>query len=164
MAKTRPEGYPTLTPYLMVQNAAAAIDFYRQAFGAEERLRLDGPAGRIGHAELAIGDALIMLADEPPEHEIPAPGADRSVSLHLFVDDVDAMARRAVAAGARQIRPVETQFYGDRLGTFADPFGHVWHLASHVEDVAPDELKRRYAAMCAGKPAAAEREGSASSA
>jgi PhnB protein len=160
MAQARPEGYPTLTPYLMVHNAAAAIDFYRQAFGAEERLRLDGPGGRVGHAELAIGDALIMLADEPPEQEVPGPAADRSVSLHLFVDDVDAMARRAVAAGARQIRAVETQFYGDRLGTFADPFGHVWHLASHVEDVTPEELKRRYAAMCAGKPAA-ERVGGA---
>jgi PhnB protein len=120
-------------------------------FGARERLRLPGSDGRVGHAELEIGDAVVMLADEAPAIGAFAPGPDgpRGVSLHLYIDDVDAVVAAAIAAGARLVTPVETKFYGDRLGTLADPFGHIWHVSTHVEDVPPDELQRR-AAQAAG--------------
>ncbi len=143
----RPAGYPSLTPYLIVRDAARAIQFYQRVFGATERMRLPGPNDRVGHAELVIGDALVMLADEAPEHGAVAPGPDhaRAVSLHLYVTDADAVVKAAEAAGAKPLRPVETQFYGDRTGTIMDPFGHVWHVSTHVEDVAPEEIERRAA-------------------
>jgi PhnB protein len=147
--KPRPAGYPSLTPYLIVRDAARAIDFYRSVFGAEPRMRLAGPAGRIGHAELAIGDSLVMLADEAPEHGAVAPQPDQGgpVSLHLYVDDADTVVRAAEAAGAKLVRPIETKFYGDRMATIADPFGHIWHVSTHVEDVSPEEIERRAASL-----------------
>jgi PhnB protein len=147
--QSKPSGYPSLTPYLIVREAARAIDFYKTAFGAVERMRLSGPGGRVGHAELAIGNSLIMLADESPEHGAMAPQPNQvgPISLHLYVDDADAVVRAAEAAGAKLVRPVETKFYGDRMGTIADPFGHVWHVSTHVEDVPPEEIERRAAAL-----------------
>jgi|SRR5579884_803092 len=143
--KPIPDGYSTLTPYLIVPDAAAAIDFYRRAFGAEERMRLVRPDGKVGHAELVIGTSVVMLADEHPPMNARAPAAygGSPVSLHLYVADVDATAAKAVAAGARVVRPVQDQFYGDRLGTFEDPGGHVWHISTHIEDVPPEEIGRR---------------------
>ena len=147
--KPIPDGYPNLTPYLIVADGPAAVAFYQQAFGAKLRLKLDRPDGKIGHAELEIGDSLVMLADEFPPMDAKAPAAygGTPVSLHLYVDDADAVAARAVAAGARLKRPLENQFYGDRLGTIEDPFGHVWHISTHIEDVSPEEIGRRAAEM-----------------
>jgi PhnB protein len=140
-----PEGYHSVTPYLIVGDAAGAIAFYKRAFGAKEVMRMAAPGGRVGHAELKIGDSRIMLADEFPDMGARSPKAigGTPVSLHLYVEDVDAVAKRAVAAGAKEVRPVKDQFYGDRLGTLEDPFGHLWHVSTHKEDLAPDELKRR---------------------
>jgi PhnB protein len=136
----------TLAPYLVVDGAAQAIAFYARAFGAKETMRLAEPGGRIGHAEITIGDALVMLADEHPEMNIRGPKAlgGSPVTLHVQVDDVDAVAARAVAAGATVVFPVKDQFYGERSGRFEDPFGHIWILSTHVEDVSPEELQRRY--------------------
>lgn len=144
-ASAAPSGYHSVTPYLAIDGASAAIDFYRSVFGATERMRMTAPNGKIGHAELIIGDATIMLADEFPDmgHRGPHALGGSPVSIHLYVADADATVARAVDAGATVLRPVETQFYGDRMGTLADPFGHVWHVATHIEDVAPDELERR---------------------
>lgn len=140
-----PEGYHTLTPYLIVDGAARAIDFYKAAFGASEVLRLDGPGGTVGHAEVVIGDSRIMLADEHPEFD--ALSAKRlggsPVTLHLYVDDADAWVARAVAAGATLTRPVEDQFYGDRMGGVRDPFGYVWWCATRRETLTTEELRRR---------------------
>ncbi len=143
-----PAGYHTATPYLIVKNAARAIDFYKKAFGATELFRMPQPDGRIGHAEIKIGDSAIMLADEFPEMGFRSPQSlgGSPVSILLYVKNVDDVARRTVAEGAKEIKPVQNQFYGDRSGTFADPFGHVWTIATHVEDVAPEEMKRRAAA------------------
>ncbi|OWJ68772.1 VOC family protein [Inquilinus limosus] len=151
--KPIPDGYPTITPYLIVRGAAAAIDFYRTAFGAVERLRMDAPGGAVGHAELLIGDGLVMLADEMPEMGWSSPAAmgGTPVSLHLYVEDVDAVVERALAAGATLSRPVADQFYGDRLGTVVDPFGHVWSVSTHIEDVTPEEMRRRAEALFGGK-------------
>ncbi|HEY6434078.1 MAG TPA: VOC family protein [Acetobacteraceae bacterium] len=148
-ASWKPAGYPSVTPYLIVRGAERAIAFYQEVFGATVRLRMDAPNGRIGHAELAIGDSLIMLADEAPERNVLAPGTGGrdAVALHLYIADVDAVVRTAQAAGAVLKLPVETRFYGDRLGTIVDPFGHVWHVSTHVEDVSPEEMARRAAAM-----------------
>lgn len=148
-ASWKPAGYPSVTPYLIVRGAERAIAFYQRVFGATVRLRLDGTDGRIGHAELAIGDSLIMLADEAPERNVLAPGSGGSdaVTLHLYIADVDAVVRAAQAAGAVLKHPVETKFYGDRLGTIVDPFGHVWHVSTHVEDVSHEEIARRAAAF-----------------
>jgi PhnB protein len=145
MVNARPDGYRSLTPYLIVRDGSAAIAFYCQVLGARERLRLPGSDGRVGHAELEVGDSLIMLADEAPAHNAVAPGPDgpQGVSLHLYVDDADAVMQAATAAGSRVVAPIETKFYGDRLGSFIDPFGHVWHVSTHVEDVPDDELRRR---------------------
>jgi PhnB protein len=143
-----PEGYHSIIPYLVVKDAAAAIDFYTQAFGATEIMRM--PMGdRIGHAELKIGDAHIMLADEFPEsgHVGPESHGGTSVSIMVYLPDVDTVFARAVQAGAREERPVQDQFYGDRSGTFIDPFGHRWMIATHVEDVSPEEMQRRMEAM-----------------
>jgi PhnB protein len=140
-----PEGYHSVTPYLAVDGAARAIEFYKQAFGATEVMRMAAPGGKIGHAEIRIGDSRIMLADEYPDMGFRSPKAygGSPVGLHLYVEDVDAVARQAVAAGAREVRPVKDQFYGDRTGSFEDPFGHVWHIATRKEELSPDELKRR---------------------
>ena len=147
--KSVPEGYPSLSPYLIVRDGAAAIDFYQKVFGAKLRMKLDGPGGRIGHAELEIGNGLVMLADEHPEMGALAPTTigGTPVGLHLYLEDVDAVAKKAIAAGATLKRPVESQFYGDRLGSIIDPFGHLWHISTHVEDVSPEEIGRRAAAM-----------------
>ena len=151
--KPIPDGYRTVTPYLIVSNGADAIAFYAKAFGAAERMRHTMPDGRIGHAELTIGDSMVMLADESPEQNARGPGAlDFSpVGLHLFVEDVDAVIMRAAEAGATVIRPVADQFYGDRNGSVRDPFGHVWHVTTHIEDVSPDEIARRIAALNQGE-------------
>jgi len=146
MVKPVPEGYHTVTPYLIVNAGAKALDFYARAFGAIERLRIDA-GGKIGHAEITIGDSCIMLADEHPEIGAlgPTTVGGSPVSLHLYVEDVDAAVARAVAAGATLVRPVADQFYGDRVGGVADPFGHRWFIATHKEDLSPEELQRRAA-------------------
>jgi PhnB protein len=147
-AKPIPNGYCNVTPYLVVKDAARAIEFYKAAFGAIELTRLPAPNGRIGHAEIKIGNSLIMLADEHPEIGARSPDAlgGSPVSLLLYVEDVDAVARRAVAGGARLLCPLKDQFYGDRSGTLVDPFGHQWQVATHVEDLEPEEMRRRAAA------------------
>lgn len=143
--KPIPDGYRSVTPYLVVDGAAAAIDFYKAVFNASEHLRIPGPNDRIGHAELMIGDCMVMLADEHPELNIHGPRhhGGSPVSIMLYVPDIEAVAAKAVAAGARMKRPVADQFYGDRMGTLKDPFGHSWHIATHIEDVSPTELERR---------------------
>lgn len=147
-----PEGYHSVTPYLIVDGAAAAIDFYQEAFGAIELFRMPNPNGKISHAEIKIGDSHIMLADEHPEMEAfgPKTVGGTPVKLMVYLDNVDAAVDRAVAAGAKLTRPVADQFYGDRTGGIEDPFGHSWYVATHIEDVAPDELERRAAAQHAG--------------
>ncbi len=143
-----PEGHPTVTPYLIVRDAAAAIDFYKKAFGATEVMRMTQPGGKVGHAELRLGNSLIMLADEHPEMGARGPKAygGSAVILAVYVEDVDAQAARATAAGAKVLRPVQDQFYGDRTGTFEDPFGHIWTLATHKEDLSPEEIHKRFEA------------------
>ena len=144
-----PKGYHTATPYLIIKGAAAAIEFYKKAFGATELLRMAQPDGRVGHAEVKIGDSPIMLADEFPEMGYLGPKSrgGSSVSILLYVDDVDAVVRDAVAAGAKVLKPVQDQFYGDRSGFIEDPFGHHWGIATHKEDVPPEELKKRAEAL-----------------
>jgi PhnB protein len=150
--KPIPDGYPAITPYLVIDGAARAIDFYKNVFGATERMRMPAGPNRIGHAELMIGGSMLMLADEFPDMGAVAPkgGATTSMSLHLYVDKVDDIVARAVAAGAKIHRPVETKFYGDRSGSIIDPFGHHWTISTHVEDVPEEEMKRRMAAMKPG--------------
>lgn len=148
-----PEGYPRVTPYLIVDGGAKAIDFYCSVLGASERMRMPAPDGRIGHAELQLGDSIIMLADENPEMDIRGPAAygGTPVSLHVYVEDSDAVFDQAVKSGSKALRPVEDRFYGDRSGQFEDPFGHRWDVSTHVEDVPPEEMsKRAEAAMAAG--------------
>jgi PhnB protein len=144
-AKPVPDGYHTATPYLIVDGAADAIEFYKKAFGATEVMRMADPNGRVGHAEIRIGSSPIMIADEFPKMNARSPRAfgGSPISIHLYVADADATADRAVAAGAKVLRPVKDQFYGDRTGSIEDPFGHVWHVATHVEDIPPEELRRR---------------------
>jgi PhnB protein len=146
-AKPVPEGYHSVTPYLIVKGGAEAIAFYEHAFGARELFRMKQQDGRVGHAELEIGDSRVMLADEHPDIGALSPQSigGSPVTIHLYVADVDATVARAVAAGARITRPVADQFYGDRNGGLVDPFGHVWYVATHQEDVPPDELERRAA-------------------
>jgi PhnB protein len=146
-AKPIPDGYNPVTPYMTIANAPAAIDFYKSVFGARERMRMDGPGGKVGHAELEIGASVIMLSDEYPDMGCRSPKSlgGTPVALHLYVTDVDGVMRKAEAAGARITRPAANQFYGDRLGSFEDPFGHIWHIATHVEDVPPAELEARAA-------------------
>ncbi len=148
-----PEGYEAVTPYLIVKDAAKAIDFYTSAFDAKETMRMPAPNGKIGHAELKIGHGRVMLADEAPQMGCFAPTGDTrmSVSLLIYVDDVDTVFERAINAGATQTRPVENQFYGDRSGMLTDPFGHAWNIATHVEDVAPPELQKRMQEMMKNK-------------
>jgi PhnB protein len=145
----KPKGYHTATPYLCVRGAEQAIEFYRKAFGAVESMRVEGPDGRIGHAEIRIGDSPIMLSDEYPDMKWHAPQAalGSPLMIHLYVEDVDAVAKQALAAGAKELMPVADQFYGDRGGKFADPYGHLWYIATRKEDVPPEELKRRVEQM-----------------
>jgi len=147
--KPIPDGYHVVTPYLSIKGAASAIDFYKQAFGAKEIMRVPMPGGNIGHAEIAIGDSRIMLADEFPDMNFRGPKSigGSPVHLHVYVEDVDTRFDQAVKAGAKVLRPVADQFYGDRSGSLEDPFGHVWHLATHKEDVSPAETARRAAAQ-----------------
>jgi PhnB protein len=151
-AKPIPEGYHSVTPYIVVDDAAAALDFYKRAFGAVELLRM--PMGdRIGHAEIRIGDSHVMLADEFPEMDKLGPKSrgGPTASLMVYLEDVDAAFARALAAGATQERAVEDQFYGDRSGSLFDPFGHCWMLSTHIEDVPEDEMQRRMAAFAEGQ-------------
>jgi PhnB protein len=147
MVKPIPEGYPQVTPYLCIDGAGAAIEFYRDVFGATERMRMPAPDDTIGHAEVQIGDSVIMLSDESPDMGMRGPKTlgGTPVTLSVYVDDVDTVFDRAVSAGATALRPVEDQFYGDRSGQFEDPFGHHWSVASHIEDVPPDEMAKRAA-------------------
>ena len=147
--KAIPEGYHTVTPYLSVKGAAQAIEFYKKAFGAKELMRMPMPGGKIGHAEIQIGDSRIMMADEMPDHGNRSPQTlgGSPVNILLYVDDVDKVFKQAVAAGAKQEMPVQNQFYGDRSGAVRDPFGHGWYIHTHVEDVSPEELQKRMAAM-----------------
>ena len=150
--KPIPDDYPRLSPYLCVDDGAAAIDFYRDILGATERYRVAAPGGKIGHAELQIGDSVVMLADEFPEMGFRSPKAigGSPVVLGVYVEDADAVLAKAVAAGATERRPVENQFYGDRSGQFEDPFGHVWSVSTRIEDVPPEEIERRAAEMMGG--------------
>ncbi len=147
MVKPIPEGYPQVTPYLCIDGAGAAIEFYRDVFGATERMRMPAPDDTIGHAEVQIGDSVIMLSDEFPDMGMRGPKTlgGTPVTLSVYVDDVDTVFDRAVSAGATAVRPVEDQFYGDRSGQFEDPFGHHWSVASHIEDVPPEEMAKRAA-------------------
>ena len=147
--KPIPEGYRSITPYLVVKGATRAIDFYKQAFGATEIMRMPGPNNTIMHAELRIGDSVIMLADEMPgaPHRSPESFGGSPVSLMVYIENVDNVFARALSLGARQMREVQDQFYGDRSGNLVDPFGHVWTVATHIEDVAPDEIRRRMEAL-----------------
>ena len=141
-----PEGYHSITPYLIISEAARAIHWYKTAFGAEEILRMDDPNGsKVTHAELKIGDSHIMLADEYPAmgYRSPKTLGGAGISLLLYVKDVDKVVKHAVEAGAKLERPVQDQFYGDRTGTIQDPFGHVWSIATHIEDVSPEEMQER---------------------
>jgi PhnB protein len=152
MANPIPEDYPRVTPYLIVDGADAAIEFYSSVLGAQERVRMAGPDGKIGHAELSIGDSVIMLADEHLEMDIRGPRTvgGTPVIVHVYVEDSDSVFERAIQAGAKSLRPVEDKFYGDRSGQFEDPFGHRWDVATHVEDVPPEEMSKRAAAMAGG--------------
>ena len=145
VAKSIPDGYHSVTPYLIVKGAAGAIGFYKAAFDAVELMRMQGPDGRIGHAEIRIGDSVIMLADEHPAMGYRGPKSlgGAGVSLMVYVDQVDEVFKKAVANGAKELQALTNQFYGDRSGTLEDPFGHRWTLATHIEDVAPDEMRRR---------------------
>ncbi len=154
--KAIPDGYHSVTPYLIVHDAAAAIDFYKKAFGAIERMRLPMPGGRLGHAEVQIDDSVIMLADEHPEMGVKSAKTigGSPVSLLIYVENVDEAYPKALAAGGKEIRPLTTQFYGDRSGVLVDPFGIQWTIASHVEDVSLEEVQNRMKAMMKTKPPA----------
>ncbi|MBT2510500.1 VOC family protein [Streptomyces sp. ISL-98] len=140
-----PEGYPRVTPYLCVDGAAAAIDFYVSVLGAEERMKMPAPGGKIGHAELALGNAVIMLADEYPDMGFRSPKAvgGTPITLHVYMEDVDTVFAKALARGAKELSPVKDEFYGDRTGQLEDPFGHRWSIASHIEDVPAEEMEKR---------------------
>jgi PhnB protein len=151
--KAIPDGYHTATPYLFVKGAAGAIDFYKAAFKAKELMRMAAPGGRVGHAQIKIGDSYIMLSDESPDMGACGPKTlgGSPVMLYLYVKDVDAVVAQAVAAGAKLVHPVKDQFYGDRSGGLEDPFGHIWHVATHKEDVPPKELRKRAEAAMDGQ-------------
>jgi PhnB protein len=147
--KPIPEGYPRVTPYLCVDGASAAIDFYSAVFGATERMRMPAPDGKVAHAELQFGDSVVALSDEYPELGARSPKAfgGSPVTMSVYVEDVDAIFERALKAGAKALRPVEDQFYGDRSGQFEDPFGHRWSVGTHIEEVSPEEMAKRAQAM-----------------
>lgn len=147
--KAIPEGYHSVTPYLFVRGAARAIDFYKNTFGAVERMRMPGPDGKIGHAELQIGDSVIMLADENPQMQAKSPETlgGSANSIYLYVEQVDSVVDKAVQSGAKLLRAVADQFYGDRMGTILDPFGQMWSVGTHIEDVSPEEMKKRMTKM-----------------
>jgi PhnB protein len=147
MAKVKPipEGYHSVTPYLYIEGAGKAIEFYTKAFGAKETMRMDGPDGSVGHAEMQIGDSLIMLADAPDRAADARNGVTSSIVL--YVEDADSVFKRAMGAGATEVQPMEDKFYGDRMGTVKDPFGHEWSIGTHIEDVTPEEMQRRMAAL-----------------
>ncbi|MFD4240309.1 VOC family protein [Streptomyces sp. NPDC058525] len=140
-----PEGFPRVTPYLCVDGAATAIDFYVAVLGARELMRMPAPGGKIGHAELELGNSVVMLADEYPEMGFRSPKAvgGTPVTLHVYVEDVDAVFAKALARGADALSPVKDEFYGDRTGQFIDPFGHRWNVATHIEDVSQEEMAKR---------------------
>jgi PhnB protein len=146
--KAIPDGYHSVTPYLFIRGAGGAIDFYKKVFDAKEIMRVAGPIGQIMHAEIKIGDSIIMLADENPKTGAMSPqtAGGISVSLHLYLESVDDVVQKAVDGGAKLLHPVQNQIYGDRSGTLIDPFGHMWSVATHVEDVSPEEMKKRMAA------------------
>jgi PhnB protein len=150
--KPIPDGYPRVTPYLCVDGASAAIEFYSQVFGATERMRMPEPDGKIGHAELQFGDSVVMLADEYPDMGYVGPKAvgGTPVTIGVYVEDVDKTFDAAVKAGAKSLRPVEDQFYGDRSGQLEDPFGHRWSIQTHIEDVPPEEMGKRAAEAMGG--------------
>ncbi len=156
--KAIPDGYHSVTPYLAVDDAASALTFYQRALGARERLRLPTPNGRVAHAEIDVSGSCIMLADACPEMGFRSPKTigGTPVTLHLYVEDVDAVVQQAVASGAREVRPVQDQFYGDRSGTIEDPFGHLWHVATHKEDLSPEDLQRRLDAAMQGDSGCSE--------
>jgi PhnB protein len=143
--KPIPDGYHSVTPYLFIKGAASAIDYYKNVFGAKERMRMPGPNDRVMHAELQIGDSIVMLADENPQAGATSPQTvgGASNSLHVYVEDVDTVTQKAVSGGAKLVRPVKDEFYGDRTGTIGDPFGQIWSIATHIEDVSPEEMKKR---------------------
>ncbi len=147
--KPIPDGYHSVTPYLIIRGATAALEFYKKAFGAVELFKMPMPDGKLGHCEIQIGNSRVMFADESVEmgHKGPQTLGGSSVSLCIYVEDVDASAKRAIDAGIKVIRPVADQFYGDRTGMFEDPFGHVWSIMTHKEDVTPEEMQRRLASM-----------------
>ncbi len=147
--KPVPDGYHSVTPYLIISGAARALEFYKKVFGATEIFRFDGPNGTIAHAEIKIGDSMVMLSDEYGEMGFRGPQSigGSPVGIMLYVDDVDRIFNRAVAEGASVKQPLEDKFYGDRAGTVVDPFGHLWTISTHKEDVSPEEMKRRMAAM-----------------
>jgi uncharacterized glyoxalase superfamily protein PhnB len=148
-----PEGHHSITPHLVVKGGNEALDFYVKAFGAEELGRALGPGGRVMHAELQIGDSRLFLADEFPEYGSKGPGSDPSpVTIHLYVTDIDAAFQRAVAAGASPVMPPADMFWGDRYAKLVDPFGHHWSIATHIEDVSPEQMKDRMAAAFSGQP------------
>ncbi|MDX1900858.1 MAG: VOC family protein [Gammaproteobacteria bacterium] len=140
-----PEGYRSITPYLIVNNASQAIEFYKKAFNAVEVLRMDASPNKIGHAELMIGDSKLMLADEFPEMDVRSPEAygGSPITIHLYVENVDATVDKAIAAGGTLLKPIENMFYGDRSGTLQDPYGHKWHVSTHIEDVSDEETRKR---------------------
>jgi PhnB protein len=146
-AQPVPEGYPTLTPYLALDDAAGAIEFYKRAFGAVENSRMEGPDGKIGHAELKIGDSLLMLADAWPQSSTRPPKEVGTATggVFVYIEDIDALFKQAIDAGATSVMDPENMFWGDRFGTLTDPYGHVWHLATHVEDVSPEDMQKRAA-------------------
>ena len=145
VVKPIPEGYHSVTPYLCVDGAAEGIAFYKKAFGAKERMRMGAPGGKIAHAEITIGDSILMMADEFPEMDFRSPKArgGTPVTLHIYVKNVDQAFARAVEAGATVKQPVKNQFYGDRSGTLQDPYGHIWHLSTHVEELSMKEIMKR---------------------
>ncbi|HUG68186.1 MAG TPA: VOC family protein [Pirellulaceae bacterium] len=147
--KAQPDGYHSITPYLITHDAVAAIGFYKEAFGATELMRCPGPGGKVMHAEIKIGDSPIMLADEFPEMGIRSAKSygGSPVSILIYTEDVDAMFAQAIAAGAIEKKPLADQFYGDRSGTIEDPFGHSWTIATHMEDISPEEIDRRFQEM-----------------
>jgi PhnB protein len=153
MVNAIPDDYPVVTPYLHVRGAADAIEFYKSMFGATERMRMPQPDGRIGHAELQLGNSVVMLSDEFPDMGVLSPQSigGSPVTLHVYVEDVDDAVDRAVAAGATLDRPIENRFYGDRSGQIVDPWGHRWSVATHVEDVPPEEMQRRAEQMAASE-------------